>query len=219
MRTKRMATIRRRYVNDGWCYQILPDNRPDDRDAFPFVPWTKIQPEVMWLITLCECGLQENIEPVAPDEWQVPLRELEKCETSGREAAHETDYMEQDFQYNKTEASPAIIPLSADHDVRLEMASDPDEASKDWVSKGFKIIGWVDAVRRAYVELPDRQAIARAKQVGATVVLYNMWPAKLRAIKRLPDESIDLASLLADPPKKLRPDGFSVLKAVFLREA
>ncbi|WP_296952478.1 hypothetical protein [uncultured Massilia sp.] len=213
-----MTTIRRRYVNDDWCYQILPNNRPEDRDTLPFVPWTKLPPEVMCLISLCLMGLQKDLEPVAPDEWKIPSRALETWETSSQQAAHENAYMEHDFRYNETEASPATVPPSADHEIRIDMTSDPDRASKDWISKGFKIIGWVDAVCRGDGEPPERPAIARAKQVGATAVLYNLWPAKLRAIKRLPDKSIDLASLLADPPKKLRPNGFYVVKAIFLRE-
>lgn len=49
-------------------------------------------------------------------------------------------------------------------------------------------------------------------------MLYNLWPARLKAVKRLPDESIELASLLADPPKMLRPNGFYVVKAIFLNQ-
>ena len=218
MRTKSMTTIRRRYVNGDWCYQILPDNHPQGRDTFPFRPWTELSPEVMCLISLCLMGLQEGLEPIAPDEWQVPSRALGSWANSGRENARQNVYMRNSFRYEEGEAQPASVPLSANCEIVLKMCSDPDQASEDWIRKGFKVIGRVDAVLRGDGEPPERPAVAQARQVGATVVLYNLWPAKLTAIKRLANESIDLASLLADPPKRLRSDGSYVVKAIFLRQ-
>jgi hypothetical protein len=218
MRTKSMTTIRRRYINDDWCYQIFSDNHPQDRDTYPFVPWTKLPPEVMCLISLCLMGLQEGLEPIAADEWQVPSRALASWINSTRETPYQNAYMEHDFRYEETKVKPVAAPLSTECEIRVEMCSDPDQASKGWIEKEFKVIGRVDAVLRGNGEPPERPAVAQARRVGATVVLYNLWPVKLKAVKRLPDQSIKLASLLADPPKKLRPDGFYVVKAIFLKQ-
>ncbi|MCD2515784.1 hypothetical protein LQ564_05585 [Massilia sp. G4R7] len=218
MPTKRMTTIRRRYINDDWCYQVFADNLPQDRDSSPFVPWTKLPPEVMCLISLCLMGLQEGLKPIAADEWQVPSRALESWTNSTRETADQIAYMERDFRFEETKVKLVAASLPAEYEIRVEMCSDPDQASKSWIETGFTVIGRVDTVLRGDGEPPERPAVMQARQVGATAVLYNLWPVKLKAIKRLPDQSIELASILADPPKKLRQDGFYVVKAIFLRK-
>jgi hypothetical protein len=217
MRTKGMTTIRRRHVDGDWCYQIIPDDHLQDLDTSAFTPWTELPPEVMCLISLCLMGLQEGLEPTAPDEWRVPSRALKSWASSGRDTARQNDYMKDSFRYEESGTQFTSAPLSTDCEIMLEMCTDPDQASRDWICKGFKVIGRVDAVLRGDGEPPERPAVAQARQVGATVVLYNLWPAKLKAVKRRPDESIDLATLLADPPTRIRSNGSYVVKAVFLR--
>jgi hypothetical protein len=81
---------------------------------------------------------------------------------------------------------------------------------------GFEIVGWAEFYAKGNHGV-GAKASEQAASVGASLVLFGLWPAKLRAIKHLPDGSIDLAAVLADPPATLSPKGYFVTKAVFLR--
>jgi len=101
-------------------------------------------------------------------------------------------------------------------DVQVLMARDLDREVSEQCDGGFEVIGQCEFVAKGFIGV-GAEARMQAEQVGATVVLFSLWPAKLRAVKRLGDGSIDLAAVIADPPASMSPKGHYVLRAAFLR--
>jgi hypothetical protein len=217
MRKKSMTTIRREYINGEWCYQVVPDDFNLDPLASQFVPWTKVPPEVMVLIRMCEMGLQDNIEIISANEWRVPSQTLKSWIQSQRDLEEQKSSFERHFRLERTELPGNEMTPLLDSDVRTELCDDLDQECITWIKQGFQIIGRVDVSDRGNSQSPLTPAIALARRIGATVILFKLWPAKLRAIKRLDDDSIDLVPLLADPPSRIRPGGFYVIKTAFLK--
>jgi hypothetical protein len=62
----------------------------------------------------------------------------------------------------------------------------------------------------------SHDARLQAAAIGASLVWFSSTPAKLRAIKRRRNGTINMASVLADPPASLSPRGYYVVRAVFL---
>jgi hypothetical protein len=85
-----------------------------------------------------------------------------------------------------------------------------------WEKAGFVRLGTADAVIRndlmGYWHIIAYTAFA----VGATLIIFQGTPAKLRKIRRLDDGHIDMDAVYADPPVQLSPRGSSVIQAVFL---
>ena len=96
------------------------------------------------------------------------------------------------------------------------MARDLEGETSEYCERGHEVVGWCEFVGKGFMGV-GAEARHQAAQVGATVVLFGLWLAKLRAVKYRDDGSIDLASVVADPPAGLSPKGQYVLRAAFLR--
>ncbi|MEO8023320.1 hypothetical protein [Polaromonas sp.] len=101
-------------------------------------------------------------------------------------------------------------------DVQVQMARDLDSEVSEYLERDQEVVGWCEFVGKGFLGVGE-EARAQAKQVGATMVLFSLWPAKLRAVKYRENGSIDLGSVVADPPAALSPKGHYVLRAAFLR--
>lgn len=116
--------------------------------------------------------------------------------------------------------SPGVSALCAAADsiaeVQVLMARDLEGETSEYCERDHEVVGWCEFVGKGFMGV-GVEARHQAAQVGATVVLFGLWPAKLRAVKYREDGSIDLASVVADPPASLSPKGHYVLRAAFLR--
>ncbi len=101
-------------------------------------------------------------------------------------------------------------------EAQVQMARDLDSEVSEYREQGHEVVGWCEFVGKGFLGV-GAEARDQAKQVGATVVLFGLWPAKLRAVKYREDGSIDLAAVAADPPAALSPKGHYVIRAAFLR--
>lgn len=111
------------------------------------------------------------------------------------------------------DTSPGLVQKQ---DIRVLMSTRLDQEVAQKREEGFELVGSVEFAAKGDCGVAA-EASDQAARVGASLVLFSIWPAKFRAIKRLPDGSIDLAAVLADPPAALTPKGYFVLKAAFLR--
>lgn len=104
--------------------------------------------------------------------------------------------------------------------IQLGMSDDLDAAVARWKRDGFVMLGWADAGGKNDVMMGYPDPMARvAAGVGASLVLFRITPAKLRAVRRTPDGRIDMDAVRADPPAGMLPRGYSVTQAVFLAPA
>lgn len=99
----------------------------------------------------------------------------------------------------------------------LQCSTHDLSASVDqWEEKGFIKLGSSDTVGKndavGFSHLLGHAAAA----VGATLVVFEATPAKLRSIHRDADGRVDMDQVRADPPVSLSPRGSSVTQAVFL---
>jgi hypothetical protein len=101
-------------------------------------------------------------------------------------------------------------------DVQIAMTKDIARDQKLWEEKQYQRIGSVEFVAKGNLSV-GVAARAQASAVGATLVLFSLWPAKLKAIRRKDDGSIDIDAVIADPPASLSPRGYYVVRAAFLR--
>ncbi|MES2944859.1 MAG: hypothetical protein V4772_18485 [Pseudomonadota bacterium] len=101
-------------------------------------------------------------------------------------------------------------------EAQVQMARDLDSEVSEYRKEGHEIVGWCEFVGKGFLGV-GAEARDLARQVGATIVLFGLWPAKLRAVKYSEDGSIDLAAVVADPPASLSPKGHYVVRAAFLR--
>lgn len=101
-------------------------------------------------------------------------------------------------------------------DVQVAITKDIARDQKSWEEKQYQRIGSVEFVAKGNLSL-GAAARTQASLVGATLVLFSLWPAKLRSIRRKEDGSIDIDAVVADPPAGLSPRGYYVLRAVFMR--
>lgn len=101
-------------------------------------------------------------------------------------------------------------------EAQVLMASDLEGEISEYCQRGHEVVGWCEFIGKGSMGV-GAEARCQAMQVGATVVLFGIWPAKLRAVKYREDGSIDLTSVVADPPAGMSPKGHYVLRAAFLR--
>jgi hypothetical protein len=101
-------------------------------------------------------------------------------------------------------------------DIRVLRSNQLEQEVATKCAQGFEVAGWAEFAAKGDCGIAA-EAADQASRVGACLVLFSFWPAKLRAIRYLPDGSIDLAAVLADPPAALTPKGYFVTKAAFLR--
>lgn len=119
------------------------------------------------------------------------------------------------FKASQGNGPCASVPVERD-DIRVLMSTRLDHEVAEKCGEGFELVGWSEFSAKGDCGL-GFEARDQAAKVGASLVLFSLWPAKFRAIKHLPDGSIDLAAVLVDPPAALTPKGYFVTKAAFLR--
>jgi hypothetical protein len=103
--------------------------------------------------------------------------------------------------------------------ILLDDTQDLQATAVQWESAGFSRLGSSDAViKNNQMGFSDILAYT-AYGVGATLVAFQITPAKLRRIRRLDDGRIDMDAVHADPPSQLSPGGSSVIRAVFFAPA
>ena len=84
--------------------------------------------------------------------------------------------------------------------------------------KGYSCIGTSDVLSRANeMGLSDKLREA-ASYVDAEVVLFCVWPAKLRSVRRLSTGEIDLDAVMEDQPASFSAKSYAVTGAVFFRK-
>ena len=96
------------------------------------------------------------------------------------------------------------------------MSKNLPQDAEEWRRQGFETIGFSEFAAKGNLGV-RQEVIAQAMTVGASVVLFRIWPAKFRSIKYLPNGLIDMDGVLADPPRSRTPSGYYVIKAIFLR--
>ena len=110
--------------------------------------------------------------------------------------------------------STATAPESQSSIQVLHSRDLPSDLGK-WLKDGFLLIGTAEFVGRGNQGV-GREARAQAAVVGASVVLFRPTPARLKAIRRNSDGTIDLEAVLAAPPTTLSARGHYVVQAMFL---
>jgi hypothetical protein len=100
--------------------------------------------------------------------------------------------------------------------VKVAFSPTLDTDLAKWRRSGYSCIGTSDVVSKAGAQGFSRQLEEQALRVGAQVVLFCVWPAKLKSVRRDADGMIDLEAVVADPPAGFSPRGYAVTRALFL---
>ncbi len=111
-----------------------------------------------------------------------------------------------------------IVPPIRPGDVKVRYSQDLAGDLKAWENDGYKRIGSAEFVDRGNRMGISREASAQGAAVGASLVIFQATPAKLRAIRRDASGAIDMSPVLADPPTSASPRGYYVIHAVFLAQ-
>ena len=85
-----------------------------------------------------------------------------------------------------------------------------------WERDGYSCVGLADTVSRAGEQGVSRRLQEQAARVGAVAVLFCVWPAKVRSVRREANGEIDLDAVVADPPASFSPKSYAVTRALFL---
>lgn len=101
------------------------------------------------------------------------------------------------------------------HNVEVRSSPNLPAETEQRIANGFTLIGTAEFVGRGNLGVGQEARIQAAK-VGAATVLVRVTPAKLKAIQKRADGTIDMQSVLADPPAYLSPKGYFVVQANFL---
>lgn len=101
---------------------------------------------------------------------------------------------------------------------RLEIivSVDLDADLAKWRRQGYFSLGFSDVVGKAGELGFSSKLEDQAARIGAQAVLFCTWPAKLRAVVRLPTGEIDLEAIAADQPSSFSPRSYAVTRAFFL---
>jgi hypothetical protein len=102
--------------------------------------------------------------------------------------------------------------------VPVQVAFSPtlDADLAKWQRSGYSCIGLSDVVSKAGTQGVSHQLEEQARRVGAQVVLFCVWPAKLKSVRRDANGTIDLEAVATDPPASFSPRGYAVARALFL---
>jgi hypothetical protein len=100
--------------------------------------------------------------------------------------------------------------------VRLGHTNDLPGLVDEWGKKGFVTLGLSEVAGKNNVMGFSDLLCCTAVDVGAALVVFQITPAKLRAIRRNADGRIDIDAVRADPPANMHSAGYSVTQAVFL---
>jgi len=98
----------------------------------------------------------------------------------------------------------------------IVVSFDLDADLAKWRRKSYVSLGFSDVVGKAGEMGFSSQLEEQAARVGAQAVLFCIWPAKLRAVKRLPTGEIDLEAIAEDQPSSFSPRSYGVTRAYFL---
>lgn len=81
---------------------------------------------------------------------------------------------------------------------------------------GYVCLGFADTVSKAGEKGLSKTLEEQAVRVGAQLVLFCVWPTKLRSVRRDEYGEIDLDAVLGDPPASFSSKGYAVTRAFFL---
>ncbi len=109
-------------------------------------------------------------------------------------------------------------PLAIPHDSYIEVlwSTVLEDDLEQRKAAGFAILGLADVISKANAPLAEEKMAEQARSVGASLVLFCIWPAKLKSIRREKNGEIDLWGVVNDPPASFSPRSYSVVRAVFL---
>ena len=109
-------------------------------------------------------------------------------------------------------------PISIDRaqPVTVQFSSTLEADLAKWRRSGYICIGLSDSVSKAGQTGLSKQLEEQAMRVGAHVVLFCVWPAKLKSVRRDERGEIDLEAVATDPPASFSPRSYAVTRALFL---
>ena len=107
-------------------------------------------------------------------------------------------------------------PLAQDSQVEVRWSSTLDLDLNKVKKEGYSKIGQSDVLSKASAPGPHGELTDLARGVGAELVLFCVWPAKLKSVTRGPKGDIDLWALIEDPPASFSPKSYAVTRALFL---
>nr|WP_151201204.1 hypothetical protein [Herbaspirillum sp. B39] len=112
-----------------------------------------------------------------------------------------------------THIAPRIFDASLVHLVHTTDLSGDVSA---WKEKGFITLGTADIVAKNGDQGVSLRLKSAAVSADASLVFFQITPAKLRTIRRDLNGRIDMGAVRADPPAGIHASGSSVIQAVFL---
>jgi hypothetical protein len=95
--------------------------------------------------------------------------------------------------------------------VKCDYTKDLSGTVDKWEEVGFIKLGQSEVVSKNDDMGVSDGLSYTAAAVGASLVVFQITPAKLRAIRRNPDGSIDMDAVRADSPRSFNPSGYSVV--------
>jgi hypothetical protein len=99
--------------------------------------------------------------------------------------------------------------------ITVQFSPTLDADAAKWRRKGYSCIGLSDVVSKAGLQGLSHLLEAQAERVGAQAVLFCIWPAKLRSVRRDERGEIDLDAVVADSPASFSPRSYAVTRALF----
>jgi hypothetical protein len=118
----------------------------------------------------------------------------------------------------KASGSRALSARSAATEIEIRFSVTLDDDMTALKRKNYSCIGTSDVCSRANEMGLSEQLRGAASQVGADVVLFCVWPAKLRSVRRLSTGEIDLDAVMGDQPASFSSKSYAVTGAVFFRK-
>lgn len=124
-----------------------------------------------------------------------------------------TVLMPEKRSFPPTQISPIVYKA-----VRLSQQGTYDLSTvvSNWQERGFVMLGTSDAVEKNDDMGVFERLYISAIDVGASLLCFQITPAKARTIRRNTDGRIDMDAIVSDSPTKAYPRGTSVIQAAFL---
>jgi hypothetical protein len=107
-------------------------------------------------------------------------------------------------------------PLAPDTHIEVLWSSTLDDDVATWRKVGYTRVGQSDTLSKAAARGPTQELAELGRSVGAGLVLFCIWPAKLKAVKRTQEGEIDLWAVMADAPTSFSPRSYAVTRAIFM---
>ena len=108
------------------------------------------------------------------------------------------------------------VPLSPETYVEVLWSSTLDGDVEKWKKAGYLCVGQSDILSKAVAQGPTQELAELARRAGASLVLFCIWPAKLKAVKRTQEGEIDLWGVLDDAPASFSSKSYAVTRAIFM---